>query len=73
MRNQRNPRRGLQKLSCPECAAGVYATWHAVERRPLPLCGECGERFVPDSLELAAAVLSPAEFRAVWRRAGVLP
>lgn len=59
---KRNPRRGLQRLSCG-CGASVWQTWAAVERGPRPVCG-CGTRFVPDDLELAAAVCDTAELDA---------
>lgn len=66
MQAERNKRRGLRKLEC-ECGASVYITFAQAERYGLPLCG-CGSRFMPDDLELAAAlgVDSPvlAEYRA---------
>jgi hypothetical protein len=44
-------RSGLHKLEC-ECGGYVYATVAQLEQRGLPSCG-CGERFVPERLELA--------------------
>lgn len=61
---QRNPRRGLQRLTCDACSSTVYATWHQVESHPLPVCGGCGARYVPEDLNLAAIVLERAELEA---------
>ena len=57
-------RTGLQRLACPaSCDVGpLYSTVASLETRVRPVCGECGCRMVPESLELAAAVLSPEEF-----------
>lgn len=56
-------RSGLHRLECPQsCDCGpLYSTVANIETRQLPLCGGCGSRLVPESLELAALVLSRDE------------
>jgi hypothetical protein len=66
-------RSGLHKLEC-DCGGYVYATVAQLELRGLPCCG-CGERFVPERLELAELLgLMDAPAVAEYRRelSGVL-
>lgn len=53
--SQKNKRRGLQKLSCHGCDAGLYITWAQAEAHGMPVCS-CGEGFEPDDFELALAL-----------------
>lgn len=56
-------RTGLHRCSCPHgCDTFAYMTVSAIERGPLPLCGECGARLLPDHPELAAKVLGPDDW-----------
>lgn len=47
-------RRGVHRLECA-CGAIVYSTVPNLERHGLPACA-CGERFTPESVELAEAL-----------------
>lgn len=44
-------RKGLHKLECG-CGNSTYSTVAQLERHGLPVC-PCGERFLPDEVELA--------------------
>jgi hypothetical protein len=46
-------RGGLHKLACHDCRTYAYATVAQIERHGLLACPACGERMVPDELELA--------------------
>jgi hypothetical protein len=46
-------RAGLHKLACHDCGAYAYATVAQLERFGLVACPGCGDRMVPDELELA--------------------
>lgn len=60
-------RSGLHKLEC-DCGGYVYATVAQLERYGLPSCG-CGERLLPERLELAALLgLEDAPAVAEYRR-----
>jgi hypothetical protein len=62
-------RQGLKRLGCErECGCIAYMTLSQLETHGLPVC-PCGGRMVPESLEVAAAVLDreTLETLPAWR------